>query len=398
LPKIYYKIFRIKKGANLNQLQTELKNQLEKFRLQKIEPHMEADDETETFRMDIFNELGSLGFTGMTLPEEFGGLALSYEDFSIALCEIAKSSVSYAVTISVSCMVQAIINEFGNIEQKQKYLPALTSGSEIGAFCLSESSAGSDAAALVTSAKKSEQNGKVGYILNGSKIWITSGGIAKTYIVLARTGEEGAKGVSAFIIRDGTPGFSYGKKEKKMGWRISPTRELLFHNCFVPEENLLMNVGDGFKIAMAALEKGRFTIGAIAVGCSLRALDESISYALSRQQFKQAIFDFQGLQFMMADMATEIECSRLLVQQAARDYDRGVPNAKLACMAKLKATDTAMKVTTDAVQILGGVGYTREYPVERFMRDAKVLQIVEGTNQIQRVIIARHLKNEYSTL
>ena len=378
--------------SSMNEIQLELKNQLEKFRLQKIEPHMEDDDETETFRMDIFNELGALGFTGMTLPEEFGGMGLSYEDFAIALCEIAKSSVSYAVTISVSCMVQSILNEFGNNNQKIKYLPALTSGAEIGAFCLSESGAGSDAASLLTTAKKTDG----GYILNGSKTWITSGGIAKTYIVMARTGVSGGKGISAFIVRDGTPGFSYGKKEKKMGWRISPTRELLFHNCFVPDENLLATEGAGFKIAMAALEKGRFTIGAIAVGCSERALDESVSYALSRHQFKQAIFDFQGLQFMMADMATEIECSRLLVLQAARDYDRGVPNAKLACMAKLKATDTAMKVTTDAVQILGGVGYTREYPVERFMRDAKVLQIVEGTNQIQRVVIARNLKNEYS--
>lgn len=381
----------------MNELQLELKNQLEKYRLQKIEPHMEHDDETETFRMDIFNELGALGFTGMTLPEEFGGMGLSYEDFAIALCEIAKSSVSYAVTISVSSMVQAILNEFGNNDQKKKYLPTLTTGQEIGAFCLSESGAGSDAAALQTTAKKTVQNGIAGYVLNGSKIWITSGGIAKTYIVMARTGDAGGKGVSAFIVRDGTEGFSYGKKEKKMGWRVSPTRELIFHNCFIPAENLLLTEGDGFKIAMAALEKGRFTIGAIAVGCAERALDESVSYALSRQQFKQAIFDFQGLQFMMADMATEIECSRLLVLQAARDYDRGAPNAKLACMAKLKATDTAMKVTTDAVQILGGVGYTKEYPVERFMRDAKVLQIVEGTNQIQRVVIARNLKKEYST-
>lgn len=377
----------------MNELQLELKNQLEKFRLAKIEPHMEHDDETEEFRMDIFRELGSLGFTGMTLPEAYGGMGMSYEDFSVALCEIAKSSVAYSVTISVSAMVQAIINEFGNENQKQKYLPALTSGEEIGAFCLSESGAGSDAAGLQTTAKKTEG----GFILNGSKIWITSGGIAKTYIVMARTGGDGGKGVSAFIVRDGTPGFSYGKKEKKMGWRVSPTRELLFHNCFIPQENLLAAEGEGFKIAMAALEKGRFTIGAIAVGCAERALDEAVSYSLTRQQFKQAIFDFQGLQFMMADMATEIECSRLLVMQSARDYDNKTPNPKLACMAKLKATDTAMKVTTDAVQILGGVGYTKEYPVERFMRDAKVLQIVEGTNQIQRVVIARQLKKEYTT-
>ena len=376
----------------MNEIQLELKNQLEKFRLAKIEPHMEHDDETEEFHMSVFNELGELGFCGMTLPEEFGGMGLTYEDFSIALTEIAKSSVAYAVTISVSSMVQAILNEFGNSNQKKKYLPALTSGAEIGAFCLSESAAGSDAAALQTTAKKVDG----GYVLNGSKIWITSGGIAKTYIVMARTGAEGGKGVSAFIVRDGTAGFSYGKKEKKMGWKISPTRELLFHNCFIPDENLLLSEGEGFKIAMAALEKGRFTIGAIAVGCAERALDEAVKYSLTRQQFKQAIFDFQGLQFMMADMATEIECSRLLVMQAAKDYDNKTPNAKLACMAKLKATDTAMSVTTDAVQILGGVGYTKEYPVERFMRDAKVLQIVEGTNQIQRVVIARNLKKEYT--
>jgi len=220
----------------MNELQLELKNQLEKYRQQKIEPHMEHDDETETFRMDIFNELGTLGFTGMTLPEEFGGMGLTYEDFSIALCEIAKSSVSYAVTISVSSMVQAILNEFGNDDQKKKYLPNLTCGLEIGAFCLSESGAGSDAAALQTTAKKTKQNGVDGYVLNGSKIWITSGGIAKTYIVMARTGAPGGKGVSAFIVRDGTEGFSYGKKEKKMGWRISPTRELIFHNCFIAAE------------------------------------------------------------------------------------------------------------------------------------------------------------------
>ena len=268
----------------------------------------------------------------------------------------------------------------------------LYSGEEIGAFALSESHSGSDAAGLKTTAKKVEG----GYILNGTKMWITSGGIAKTYIVMARTGEEGAKGISAFIMRDGMEGFSYGKKEKKMGWKVSPTRELVFENCFVPEENLLREEGFGFKVAMAALDKGRITIGSIATGLAQRALDEAVKYSLERKQFNRAIFDFQGLQFMMADMATDVESSRLLVTEAAKLYDAGTPNQKLACMAKLKATDTAMKVTTDAVQIFGGVGYTTEYPVERFMRDAKVLQIVEGTNQIQKVVIARSLKKEYS--
>ncbi|TNF30791.1 MAG: acyl-CoA dehydrogenase [Deltaproteobacteria bacterium] len=376
----------------MNELQVELKNQLERFRNDKIEPTVEHDDKNESFKMEIFRELGQLGFCGMTLPEEYGGAGLTYQDFCVALSEIAKSSVSYAATISVSTMVQAIINEYGNEEQKKKYLPELTAGQEIGAFCLSESSSGSDAASLKTTAKKVDG----GYVLNGSKMWITSGGIAKTYIVMARTGEEGHKGISSFIVQDGMDGFSYGKKESKMGWRVSPTRELVFENCFVPEENLLKEEGFGFKIAMSALDKGRITIGSIAVGLSQRALDESIKYSLERKQFNQSIFDFQGLQFMMADMATETEASRLLVEQAAMYYDLGTPNQKLASMAKLKSTDTAMKVSTDAVQILGGVGYTSEYPVERLMRDAKVLQILEGTNQIQKVVIARSLKKEYS--
>jgi butyryl-CoA dehydrogenase len=377
----------------MNELHTELKSQLEKFCLSKIEPFMEHDDEKEEFRMSIFTDLGNLGFCGMTIPENYGGAGLTYQDCAVALEEIAKYSVAYAVTVSVSTMVQSIINDFGNEKQKTTFLPALTSGEEIGAFCLSESSAGSDASALKTTAKKVDG----GYILNGTKLWITSGGIAKTYIVMARTGGVGSKGVSSFIVRDGTPGLSFGKKEKKMGWRTSPTREVIFENCFVPEENRLLNEGEGFKVAMAALDKGRITIGAVAVGLSQRALDESVKYSLTRQQFNQPIFEFQGLQFMMADMACDIECSRLLVQEAARLYDSGKPNQKIASFAKLKSTDTAMKVTTDAVQILGGVGYTREYPLERFMRDAKVLQIVEGTNQVQRVVIARQLKKEYTT-
>ncbi|CAM9934877.1 unnamed protein product, partial [Chrysoparadoxa australica] len=348
-------------------------------------------DENEVFRKEIFQELGQLGFCGMTIDEQYGGAGLGYEDFCVALQEIAKSSVSYAVTVSVSTMVQGIIARFGNDAQKAKYLPELTSGQEIGAFCLSESGSGSDAKSLKTTAKKTDG----GYILNGSKMWITSGGVAKTYVVMARTGGEGSQGVSAFIVEDGTEGFSFGKKEKKMGWRASPTREVLFQNCFVPEENLIKAEGEGFKVALGGLDAGRITIGAIAVGLTERALEESVKYSLERNQFDQPLFNFQGLQFMMADMATELEASRMLVKTAANLLDNGQVNSKLCSMAKLKATDVAMKVTTDAVQIHGGVGYTKEYPVERMMRDAKVLQIVEGTNQIQRVVIARHLKKEF---
>ena len=374
----------------MNELQKELCHQLERFRTEKIEPTLEEDDKNETFRMDIYHQLGELGFCGMTLPETYGGADLQYVDLCIALAELAKSSVSYAATISVSTMVQAIINEYGSEKQKNTYIPSLASGQEIGAFCLSESASGTDAASLKMTAKKTDG----GYILNGSKMWITSGGLAKTYIVMARTGKPGAHGISSFIVRDGTKGFSYGKKESKMGWRVSPTREILFDNCFIPEENLLKKEGDGFKIAMSALDKGRITIGAIANGLSRRALHESVKYSLERKQFGQAIFDFQGLQFMMADMATEVEASWLLISHAAESYDRNVPDRMMASMAKMKSTDTAMKVSTDAVQILGGVGFTTEYPVERLMRDAKVLQILEGTNQIQKVIIAKALKKQ----
>ncbi len=375
----------------MNDFQKELCSNLKKFCMDSIEPHMEHDDSEGKFRMEIFKGLGEYGVAGVTVPEEYGGAGLSYLDYSYVLEEIAKASVPYAVTVSVSSMVQFILNEYGTKDQKQKYLPALTSGEEIGAFALSESHAGSDAASLKTTAKKVDG----GYMLNGTKMWITSGGIAKTYIVMARTGGEGAKGISAFIVRDGAPGFTFGKAEKKMGWKTSPTRELVFQNCFVATEDMLLEEGKGFTVAMGGLDRGRVAIAAIGVGCAQRALDEAVKYSLTREQFKQPIFDFQGLQFMLADMALEVMSSRLMVLSAAQSIDDKKANSKLCSMAKLKATDAAMKVTTDAVQVLGGVGYTAEYPVERFMRDAKVLQIVEGTNQIQRVVIARHLKKEY---
>ena len=374
----------------MNELQQELKRQIFRFCQEQIEPTVHSDDQNSLFRPEIFAGIANLGLTGIPISENYGGQGLGYQDFIVALEELAKSSVPYAITLSVSTMVQAIIQSYGTEIQKQTYLPALCTGKEIGAFALSESFAGSDAASLKTTAKQVDG----GYLLNGSKMWITSGGIAKTYIVMARTGKEGASGISAFIVRDGTPGFEFGKKEDKMGWKISPTRELLFKDCFIPKENLLGEEGMGFTIAMSALDRGRITIGAIAVGLSQKALDVSLLYSLTREQFNQPIYNFQGLQFMISEMSTEIESSRLLVEKAAFLFDQGTPNIKLASMAKLKSTDTAMSVTTNAVQILGGVGYTTEYPLERYMRDAKVLQIVEGTNQIQKVIIARELKRE----
>ena len=368
--------------------------QLTKFRLEHIEPYMEEDDAAERFRPEIFHKMGELGLAGLCLPEEYGGSALSQREQAGALAEIAKSSVSYAVTLSVSGMVQKILARRGSIQQKQQYLPELTAGREIAAFCLSESSAGSDPSALQTRAIPTSVKGEKGYLLRGRKMWITSAGVARTYLVMARTGQN--RNISAFLVKKDAPGFSFGKKEKKIGWKVSPTREIVLEDCFVPTSDRVGSEGEGLKIALEGLNSGRIAIGAIAVGLSERALEEAIHYSLTRKQFGSPIFDFQGLQWMMADMATEIAASRLLVEQAADREDSGRPCRRFAAMAKLKATDTAMGVTTDAVQILGGVGHTSEYPLERFMRDAKILQIVEGSNQIQRIVIAKELKKEYS--
>ena len=369
--------------------------QLTKFRLEHIEPYMEEDDAAERFRPDIFHRMGELGLAGLCLPEEYGGSGLGQRDQALALAEIAKSSVAYAVTLSVSTMVQKIIALRGSPEQKQHYLPELTAGQKIASFCLSESGAGSQPSALKTRAIPATVKGEKGYRLKGRKMWITSAGEASTYLVMARTGQSD-RGISAFLVREGVPGFSCGKKEKKIGWKASPTREVLLDDCFVSADNRIGDEGEGLKIALAGLNSGRIAIGAIAVGLAERALEEAVRYSLTREQFDSPLFEFQGLQWMMADMATETAASRLLVEHAADLEDKGASCRRSAAMAKLKATDTAMQVTTDAVQILGGVGHTSEYPVERFMRDAKILQIVEGSNQIQRIVIARELKKEYS--
>lgn len=372
---------------NLNEIQKELIAQIKKYSVSNIEKYLEEDDETQTFRMEIFQGLSQLGVTGIGINEKYGGIELGLYDFSIFLQEIAKTSVSYAVTISVSNMVQSMIQQFGTSEQKENYLPSLTSGEEIAAFALSETSSGSDAIALKTKATKTDG----GYLLNGSKMWITSGGIAKTYLVMARTSNEKSKGITAFIVRDGTEGFTYGKKENKLGWRSSPTRELIFENCFISDNQILGNIGDGFKIAMTALDKGRITIGSIAVGLANRSISEALEYTKSRKQFEKELIEFQGLQFMLAEMATETKASELLIKEAAQLYDQGQNVTLIASMAKLKATENSMKVSTDCVQMLGGVGFTKEFPLERYMRDAKGLQIVEGTNQIQKIVISREL-------
>lgn len=370
-----------------NPMQAELRDLTRKFAQKEIAPLVEEDEAHERFRPELIQKLGELGLTGIPVPEQYGGAGLGYLAYISTIEELAAVNLGYAISVAVTGLPQVILNLFGNEAQKQKYIPPLAQGHAIGAFALSEASSGSDAGSLRTTAKKEGNY----YLLNGTKLWITQGDYAHTLIVMARTGGLGPKGVSAFILEKGMPGFSLGKKEKKMGCNTSHTMELVLQNVKMPAENLIGQEGDGFKVAMTALDSGRITIAASALGVARSALDVARAHARERQQFGKPIGEFQGISFMLADMAVQLHAARLLVQRAASLKDSEKPFSTEAAMAKLFATDMCMKVTTDAVQILGGSGYTQDFPVERFMREAKVLQIVEGTNQIQRLIIGREL-------
>ncbi len=355
-------------------------------------PFQREDDENERFRKDAFRQLGEAGLCGVATEERWGGLGLGYLAYAHVLEAIARVSPSYAVSVAVSGLPQVILQQFGTEAQRAAWMPGLASGALLGAFALSEPESGSDAASLRTTARRDGD----GWVLDGTKFWITHGGVADVYVVMARTGGEGPSGVSAFLVPHGTPGLSYGKKEEKMGLRASPTVEIVLEGARVPLDALIGGEGEGFRVAMTALDSGRITIAATAVGLAQSALDVASAYACQRKQFGQAIIDFQGVGFMLADMACKTESARLLVHKAATLKDAGLAFSHIAAMAKLLATDGAMAVTTDAVQVLGGYGYTREYPVERMMRDAKVMQIVEGTNQVQRLVISRHLRRRHA--
>lgn len=376
----------------LTEDQQELAEAVAGFCAEAVAPTVKEDDETERFRPELFRAMGDQGFLGIPTDEKYGGMGLGYLEYCVVLEEIAKVSAAYAVTVAVNGLPQVILAQFGTEHQKTEWLPRLASGEALGAFALSEPESGSDAGSLNT---KAELRGDK-YVLNGTKFWITHGGYADIYVCMARTGGPGPKGVSAFILPGDAPGLSFGKKEEKMGMRASPTVELILDNVEIPVENRIGAEGFGFNVAMAALDSGRITIAATAVGLSQAALDYAGIYATERRQFKKPIIDFQGVGFMLADMACRIESSRLLVHKAAWLRDEGLKYNDVAAMAKCVATDAAMSVTTDAVQVLGGYGYTREHPVERYMRDAKVMQIVEGTNQIQRLVIARNLRRRWT--
>jgi butyryl-CoA dehydrogenase len=359
---------------------------------EKIIPARAELDEREEFPWEIMRALASSDMCGLYIPEEYGGMGGGCFELCLATEEISRACGGVAVCYAASGLGAYPILLFGNDEQKKKYLPDIASGKKLAAFGLTEANAGSDAGGIQTTAVKDGDY----YVLNGTKQWITNGGEADTYTIIAMTDKSrGSRGASAFIVEKGWEGFDFGKKEKKMGIRCSATRELVFRNCRVPKENLLAREGMGFIVAMKTLDCTRPGIGAQAVGIAQGALDEAIAYARQRVQFGKPISSFQAIQHMLADMATQVEAARALVYAAARYVDSGAKDAsKVSAMCKLFASDMCMRVTTDAVQIFGGYGYMREYPVEKMMRDAKITQIYEGTNQIQRNVIALQLIKE----
>ena len=358
----------------------------------EITPRAAGDEENSVFPRDVFATLGEAGLLGLPYPGEYGGGEQPYEVYLQVVEELARGWLAVGLGVSVHTLSCYPLATFGSPEQKATLLPAMVGGELLGAYCLSETASGSDAAALATRAERTDG----GYRVNGAKAWITHGGEADYYALFARTGapDSGARGISCFHVPAGTPGLGSATPEHKMGMRSSPTAGVLFDDVELGADALVGEEDRGFGIALSALDSGRLGIAACAVGLAQAALDAAVSYSRERRQFGSAIGDFQGLGFMLADMATQIAASRELYLSAARLRDAGRPFSKQAAMAKLLATDTAMKATTDAVQVFGGYGYTRDFPVERYMREAKVLQIVEGTNQVQRMVISRHLARE----
>ncbi|MFI1964983.1 acyl-CoA dehydrogenase family protein [Streptomyces pathocidini] len=353
----------------------------------EVAPKAAEEEDTGRFPRELFSLLSESGLLGLPYDEEYGGGEQPYEVYLQVLEELAAARLTVGLGVSVHTLACHALAAYGTKEQRAEHLPAMLGGGLLGAYCLSEPASGSDAASLRTRAVRDGDD----WVLDGTKAWITHGGIADFYTVLARTGGEGARGITAFLVPGDAPGLAAAVPEKKMGLKGSPTAQLHLDGVRVPDARRLGDEGQGFAIALAALDSGRLGIAACAIGVAQAALDEAMAYAADRRQFGRPIADFQGLRFLLADMSTQIEAGRALYLAAARLRDAGRPFSRLAASAKLFCTDTAMRVTTDAVQVLGGYGYTADFPVERYMREAKVLQIVEGTNQIQRMVVARHL-------
>jgi len=375
-----------------NEEQIALRDLVRKIADDKVRPVAAKYDREGIFPWDLVKIFAEAGLYGVIIPEEYGGAGRGVTELAIVSEELAKACAGVTLAVAASALGTFPIIISGNDEQKRRYLPDLATGKYLAAFCLTESEAGSDAGAIRTRATRVGNE----YIMNGTKVFITNGGVAHIYTVVAVTDPaKGTRGTSAFIVQDDYPGFKLGKEEDKMGIRASATREIVFDDCHVPAENLIGREGEGFGVAMKTLDKSRPGVAAQALGIAQGAFDLALDYARKRIQFGQPIASHQGIQFMLADMATQIEAARALLYTAARLIDSGAKNiAQLSAMSKLMASDVAMKVTTDAVQIFGGYGYMRDYPVEKYMRDAKITQIYEGTNQIQRMVIARTLIRE----
>lgn len=364
-------------------------NTIRKFAAEQIKPHIMEFDEEQKFPLSLMQQLGELGFLGILVPEKYGGAGLGYVEYALVIEELAKVDPSVALSVAAhNGLCTNHIALFANEEQKQLYLPALASGKKIGAWGLTESGSGSDSAALQTYAVKDGNN----YIINGSKNFITHGAVGEVSVIMGITDKsKGKKGISAFIIEKGTPGFSSGKKENKLGMRASETTQLVFNNCIVSNKNLIGNEGEGFTQAMKVLDGGRISIAALSVGLAQGCLDASISYSKERIQFNRPIADFQAIQFKLSDILTEINAARLLTFKAAVLKDQNKPLGTIAAKAKLFASEAATRAANEAVQIFGGYGFTKDYPVEKFYRDVKLLTIGEGTSEVQRIVIAREL-------
>ncbi|GAB2836966.1 acyl-CoA dehydrogenase family protein [Ferruginibacter profundus] len=377
----------------MNFKQSELTQQVahtaKDFALQYIKPHLMEWDESQEFPLHIFKEMGKLGLMGVFVPEEYGGSGMGYFEYNVAIQEIAKVCGSIGLSLAAhNSLCTGHILAFGNDEQKKKYLPKLATCEYLGAWGLTEANTGSDAGNMKTTAVKDGDD----WILNGTKCWITHGKSGDVAVVVCRTGEPRAKDNStAFVVERGTPGFSAGKKENKLGMRASETAEMIFDNCRIPDANRLGNIGAGFKQSMKVLDGGRISIAALSLGIAKGAYEASLQYAQERHQFDQPIANFQGISFKLADMATEIAAAELLINQACYLKMSGQPMTKEAAMAKYYASEVAVKVSTDAVQIFGGYGYTKDFPVEKFYRDSKLCTIGEGTSEIQKLVISREV-------
>jgi alkylation response protein AidB-like acyl-CoA dehydrogenase len=362
-----------------------------RFAVERLAPHASKWDAEEYFPVDALREAAALGFASIYVEGDVGGSDMTRLDAAIIFEELSAGCTSTAAFLSIHNMASWMIDRFGTDEQRRRFLPKLTTMEKIASYCLTEPGAGSDAASLKTRAAKDGDD----YILNGAKAFISGAGVSDVYVCMVRTGEDGPKGISCLVVEKGTRGLSFGKKERKMGWNSQPTAQVIFEDCRVPVANRIGAEGEGFRIAMMGLDGGRINIGACSVGTARAAIDEASAYARDRKQFGRSIAEFQASQFKLADMATELEASRLMIRRAADALDRKHPHAtKLCAMAKRFATDTGFKIANDALQLHGGYGYLKDFPAERHVRDLRVHQILEGTNEIMRVIIAREMSRQ----